>query len=69
MLVESCCCVCQLELHDAAQWVKEEGKKGNIREITGCFLVLDLLFREESREGDDVGVDFFARVCHLGGWW
>lgn len=43
-------------------------RKENIREITGCFFVLDLLFREESCEGDDVGVDFLASVCHLGGW-
>lgn len=48
---------------------KGGNRKENIREITGCFSVLDLLFREEAGEGDDVGVDFFAGVCHLGGWW
>lgn len=38
----------------AARW----GLLGAIlREVASCLLDLDLLFREESRQGDDVGVD------------
>lgn len=45
----------------------QQVKYENVREITSGFFVLNLLFGKEPRECDDVGVDFFARVCAHGG--
>lgn len=41
---------------------------GHIRKVSGGFFMLNLLFGEEPGEGDDVRVDFFARVGHGGGY-
>lgn len=45
----------------------QQVKIENVREITSGFFVLNLLLRKESRECDDVGVDFLARVGAHGG--
>lgn len=39
------------------------GTAENIREVSGCLLVLGLLLSEECGKGGDVGVDLFLADC------
>lgn len=57
--------------HKAVRAVRDD-----VREISGSFLVLGLLFREEAGESDDIGVDLLlsdwgsaVSVCVSHGWY